>query len=62
VLDGARLSMVVEALTPDGSQRFRRHGAVTLTGVDDVAEARALGLDLGGQVRAEGGDALLLPE
>jgi hydroxymethylbilane synthase len=62
VLDGARLTMIVEALTPDGSRRFRRHGAITLTGADDVAEARALGLDLGGQVRAEGGDALLLPE
>jgi len=62
VLDGSHLTMIVEALTPSGSQRFRRHGAVTLTGVDDVAEARALGLDLGAQVRAEGGAAILLPE
>ena len=40
----------------------RRQGEVALSGVDDVGEARALGLKLGAEVRAEGGDAILLPE
>ncbi|WP_421739998.1 hydroxymethylbilane synthase [Caulobacter sp.] len=62
ILDGQSLSMIVEALTPDGVQRFRREGEITLDGADDVAAARALGLSLGGQVRAEGGDALILPD
>jgi hydroxymethylbilane synthase len=61
-LDGARLAMIVEALTPNGAQRFRRQGEVVLSGADDVAEARALGLKLGAEVRAEGGDAILAPE
>ena len=61
-LDGARLSMIVEALTPDGARRFRRHGEIALSGADDAGEALALGLKLGGEVRAEGGDAILLPE
>ena len=61
-MDGARLSMIVEALTPNGARRFRRHGEITLSGADDAGEALALGLKLGGEVRAEGGDAILLPE
>jgi len=62
VLDGTRLTLIVEALTPDGAQRFRRHGETTLSGESDIDEARALGLKLGAEVRAEGGDAILLPE
>lgn len=62
VLRGMRLALIVEALTPDGALRFRRQGEIALTGADDVGAARALGLDLGTQVRAEGGDAILLPE
>jgi len=62
VLDGQTLSMIVEALTPDGSRRFRREAGITLDGRDDVTAARALGLELGAQVRAEGGDALVLPD
>jgi hydroxymethylbilane synthase len=62
VLDGARLTLIVEALTPDGAQRFRRHGEATLSGESDIDEARALGLKLGAEVRVEGGDAILLPE
>jgi hydroxymethylbilane synthase len=60
-LDGPRLSLIVEALTPDGGRRFRREGEITLDGRDDVTAARALGLSLGGAVRTEGGDALILP-
>ena len=61
-LDGGRLALIVEALTPNGAQRFRRHGEIVLSGPDEVGEARQLGLDLGAQVRAEGGEAILLPE
>jgi hydroxymethylbilane synthase len=59
-LDGRTLSLTVEALTPDGARRFRREGQVELPTTDAEAAARALGLQLGGEVRAEGGDALIL--
>lgn len=58
-LAGDTLTLVVEALTPDGRERFRREGVLAL-GADAQAAARALGEDLGAQVRAEGGDKLLL--
>jgi hydroxymethylbilane synthase len=61
-LDGLVLTMIVEALTPDGAQRFRREGSVTLSSHDAADEARALGLELGGAVRAEGGPALILTD
>jgi hydroxymethylbilane synthase len=61
-LDGLELTMIVEALTPDGAQRFRREGAVTLSSLDATDQARALGLELGGAVRVEGGPALILTE
>ena len=60
-LDGGRLSLIVEALTPDGQHRFRREGAVDLNG-EDLAAARALGLKLGLEVGAEGGPALVLKD
>jgi hydroxymethylbilane synthase len=58
-LEGARLSLIVEALTPDGARRFRREGDTDVAR-DGEAAARALGLTLGEAVRREGGDALLL--
>jgi len=59
--DGARLTLVVEALSPDGVQRFRRQGETVLSGVaDPEAEAQALGLALGGEIREAAGDAILL--
>jgi hydroxymethylbilane synthase len=61
-LDGLTLTLIVEALTPDGAQRFRREGSVVLSGEYETDEARALGLDLGAAVRAEGGPALILTE
>ena len=61
-LDGLDLTLIVEALTPDGIQRFRREGAVTLSSIDAADEARVLGLELGAAVRAEGGPALILTE
>ncbi|HYG25684.1 MAG TPA: hydroxymethylbilane synthase [Caulobacteraceae bacterium] len=55
--DGPLMTLTVEALTPDGRQRFRREA--TLESVDEAA-ARALGLRLGAEIRADGGEALVL--
>ncbi len=60
-LDGDRLDLIVEALTPDGKRRFRREESVVL-GADGEATARALGLRLGLAVRDEGGEALVLED
>ncbi len=57
-LEDGRLSMVVEALTADGRERLRRLGEVEAA---DLDSAGSLGRDLGDQIRAEGGDRLLLP-
>ncbi len=59
VLEAARLRLVVEALTPDGAQRFRRHGEIS--GDDGEDAARQLGLKLGREIAEEGGEALLAP-
>jgi hydroxymethylbilane synthase len=59
-LDGRHLSLIVEALTPDGRQRFRRDGEVDLPEEGAEAAARALGLHLGREVREAGGEALLV--
>jgi hydroxymethylbilane synthase len=59
-LDGARLSLIVEALTPDGARRFRQAGETDVGGADGEGLARALGMRLGDKVRAEGGSALIL--
>ncbi len=53
-LEDGRVRLVVEALVPDGSARFRREGEAAAT----EADARALGLELGTAVRADGGDRL----
>jgi hydroxymethylbilane synthase len=58
VLEGGRLSLTVEALTPDGQGRFRRRAAIDL-GDDPVGEARSLGHALGVEIRAEGAERLL---
>lgn len=62
LIDGRHLSMIVEALTPDGVQRFRREGEIVLDGDDDITAARELGLAMGAAIRIEGGDALILPD
>jgi hydroxymethylbilane synthase len=58
-LDGDRLILVVEALTPDGARRFRREAEVDVGGDDGEAAARDLGERLGEAVAAEGGASLL---
>jgi hydroxymethylbilane synthase len=55
-LDGGRLHLIVEALTPDGARRFRREGE---TDADETAAA-ALGRRLGDEIGREGGSALVL--
>jgi hydroxymethylbilane synthase len=59
-LDGARLHLIVEALTPDGVRRFRREGEADVGGPNGEAAARALGLRLGEEVGKEGGPSLFL--
>jgi hydroxymethylbilane synthase len=57
---GSALKLIVEALTPDGTRRFRREGETDVGGADSEGLARALGMRLGEAVRAEGGSALIL--
>jgi hydroxymethylbilane synthase len=59
-LDGARLHLIVEALTPDGAGRFRRQGEADVDGAGGEAAARALGLRLGEEICKEGGASLFL--
>jgi hydroxymethylbilane synthase len=57
VISGTRLRLIVEALTPDGRQRFRQEGETSA----DLDSAQTLGLDIGRAVREAGGDALVFP-
>ena len=56
-LTGGDLDLVVEALTPDGRERFRRQGRLQ---APDLAAAAQLGWSLGEQIQAEAGERLLL--
>ena len=58
-VEGAVLELTVEALTADGSTRWRREGRADLAS-EGLARARALGLELGAQVREATGDRLLV--
>jgi hydroxymethylbilane synthase len=53
IADGA-LTFFGEVLTPDGKHRWRRSESAAL-GADAVAAARALGLKLGAEIKAEAG-------
>ena len=53
IADGA-LTFLGEVLTPDGKHRWRRDDSVAL-GADARATARALGLKLGAEIKAEAG-------
>jgi hydroxymethylbilane synthase len=57
LIEGGHLALTVEALTPNGERRFRRSGAVDAAAGEPAA--RALGLRLGREIAAEGGEALL---
>lgn len=59
--EGARLRLIVEALSPNGTLRFRHAGEADLTELADAeASARALGLSLGEAVREEAGDVIFI--
>ena len=49
-----KLSFLGEVLTPDGKHCWRRRETVAL-GTDGIQTARALGLRLGAEIRAEAG-------
>jgi hydroxymethylbilane synthase len=54
VISGGQLSFLGEVLTPDGRHCWRRHESVALED-DGTATARALGLRLGAEIKAEAG-------
>ena len=58
-VDGARLSFIGEALTPDGTARWRRVEIAAL-GANAVASAQALGARLGKDIRDEAGSAIIV--
>jgi hydroxymethylbilane synthase len=58
-LEGGTLKLIVEALSPDGRQRFRHVGEAEISQLADPhASARDLGLSLGYAVKEAGGDAI----
>lgn len=62
-LDGEVLRLVVEALAPDGSMRWRRDHTLDLAPEPDPeSTAAALGLRLGMEIREEAGDRITLGE
>jgi len=62
-IQGATLSLVVEALSPDGIHRFRREGqAILPAGEGAEAAARDLGLALGAELSLEGGELIKLAD
>jgi hydroxymethylbilane synthase len=58
-VSGDELSFIGEALTPDGTKRWRREMTIMLSG-DAVNAARTLALRLGHEIRDEAGDALVM--
>jgi hydroxymethylbilane synthase len=54
-IEGDEVILSVEALTPDGSRRFRREGRAEAR----IEAAKGLGVKLGIQIQEEGGDALI---
>jgi len=53
------LHFIGETLTPDGTTRWRRTGAITL-GANALSEVRTLGDTLGHEIREEAGDAIVM--
>lgn len=58
-VNGAEMRFGGETLTPDGTARWRRTETVAL-GTDTIVQARALGAKLGGEIRDEAGDAIVM--
>ena len=60
-LEGGSMHLIVEALSPDGRQRFRKEGSAELSQASDPrAAAHDLGVSLGVAIKAEAGDAIVL--
>ena len=58
-IEAGQLLLTVEALTPDGRQRFRKQDQLGMPAAQaPEGAARLLGLELGGQVREAAGDAI----
>lgn len=57
-IHGDTLSLLVEALTPDGRERFRRQADINSPNPDS---AHDLGMTLGHAIRDEAGDRLMAP-
>ncbi|HRK65282.1 MAG TPA: hydroxymethylbilane synthase [Terricaulis sp.] len=58
-VNGVQLDFLGETLTPDGTARWRRRETIAL-GADAIAQAKALGARLGGEIRDEAGDAIVM--
>lgn len=58
-VEGATLRFIGEALTPDGSARWRRIESVQL-GANPQETAQKLGARLGGEIREEAGEAIVM--
>ena len=60
-IEAGQLMLVVEALSPDGAWRFRRRGQLGVAASQaPEAAARAMGAELGRQIREEAGDRIVL--
>ena len=60
-LEGGFVKLIVEALSPDGRQRFRHAGETEISQLSDpMASARDLGVSLGQAIKDEAGDAIVL--
>ena len=60
-IESDQLMLVVEALSPDGRARFRRRDQLGLAASQaPEAAARAMGAELGRQIREEAGDLIVL--
>lgn len=57
-VSGDELTFIGEALTPDGTTRWRREGNITLT-ANAIDDARRMAQRLGEAIRREAGDALI---
>jgi hydroxymethylbilane synthase len=58
---GGALTFIGEALTPDGTARWRRTGEIAL-GANALLQAQTLGHALGREIREEAGDAFIMDD
>jgi len=58
-MQNGEMGFIGEALTPDGTARWRRAGSITLS-ANALSDVRTLGDALGREIREEAGDALVM--